>query len=106
MASKDSLHVLWQAPDDGTRFVIGSLSREPHGYAFAYDLRRGDLDLAAQRGFRLLTEFPARRAAAIHARIDASSVKIRGLTTALKQVPFSCVRGAASLRRRIATVAP
>lgn len=49
------LFVLWRAPDDGTRIPIGELWREPLGFAFGYV---DDLQLAFDRGFRLLTEFP------------------------------------------------
>jgi hypothetical protein len=51
------MFVLWRAPDDGTRFVIGELWRESDArFAFAYS---DELPRAMERGFSLLPEFPA-----------------------------------------------
>lgn len=47
--------VLWGEPEHGTRRVIGELWRDPQGFAFGYG---HELDLAIQKGFRLLPEFP------------------------------------------------
>ncbi len=59
MSRFDHLIVLWQAPDDGTRCVIGDLRRsQDGGFSFAY---REDLADAEARGFAELTEFPERR---------------------------------------------
>jgi len=56
--SAGRLFVLWRAPDDGTRIPIGELWHESGRFAFGYV---EDLQLAFDRGFRLLTEFPERR---------------------------------------------
>lgn len=59
MSRFDHLLVLWQAPDDGTRFVIGDLRRQSDdGFSFVY---RDELQGAEARGFAGLTEFPERR---------------------------------------------
>jgi hypothetical protein len=51
------LFVLWRAPEDGSRLVIGELWREADArYAFAYS---EELPRAIERGFALLPEFPA-----------------------------------------------
>lgn len=52
----DRMFVLWRAPADGTRHVIGELWRTEEGYAFAY---RQTLPIA--EGFALLPEFPEHR---------------------------------------------
>src|SRR5688572_28268984 len=57
----DHLWVLWRAPDDGWRFVVGDLSRASGGYTFSY---ADDLGAAMKRGFRLFTEFPHHRSKA------------------------------------------
>src|SRR5438128_3136624 len=51
------LFVLWSDPQDGTRYVIGDLSREVDGFKFAYGR---ELDRALARGLKLLPEFPDR----------------------------------------------
>jgi hypothetical protein len=52
------LFVLWGEPDGGRRIAIGELWRDDQGFAFGYG---HEIDLATEKGFRLLPEFPLRR---------------------------------------------
>jgi hypothetical protein len=52
------LFVLWGEPDGGRRLAIGELWRDAQGFAFGYG---HEVDLAIEKGFRLLPEFPVRR---------------------------------------------
>jgi hypothetical protein len=56
----DHLFVIWRAPSDGGRHVIGHLTREPSGppYRFWYE---HDLSAASARGFTLFPSFPEHR---------------------------------------------
>jgi hypothetical protein len=50
--------VLWGEPEGGRRLAIGELWRDAQGFAFGYG---HEIDVAMERGFRLLPEFPVRR---------------------------------------------
>ncbi len=50
--------MLWGEPEGGRRLAIGELWRDAQGFAFGYG---HEIDLATQKGFRLLPEFPVRR---------------------------------------------
>jgi hypothetical protein len=49
---------LWGEPEGGRRLAIGELWRDAQGFAFGYG---HEIDLAVEKGFRLLPEFPVRR---------------------------------------------
>lgn len=50
--------MLWGEPEGGRRLAIGELWRDAQGFAFGYG---HEIDLATEKGFRLLAEFPVRR---------------------------------------------
>jgi hypothetical protein len=49
---------LWGEPEGGRRLVIGELWQDAQGFAFGYG---HEVDLATEKRFRLLPEFPVRR---------------------------------------------
>jgi hypothetical protein len=58
MLRLDRLFVLWSDPGQGRRHVVGQLSRDHRGHAFAYSQKLGD---ARAAGFRPVAEFPEPR---------------------------------------------
>ncbi len=72
----DHLYVLWRAPADGSRWVIGQLRRGADGsFAFGYER---DLQAASSAGFALLSEFPEHRT-------DENPYRARHLFTSFAQ---------------------
>ena len=49
---------MWGEPEGGRRLAIGELWCDAQGFAFGYG---HEVDLASEKGFRLLPEFPVRR---------------------------------------------